>query len=104
MNCGGIEAQAVNDCHCEEPNGRRSNPASSENLDCFVAALLAMTCLNSCGAAISARVMRRFEHSIRMQNHGASVAHRIGIIVGQYLDVMTGRQQLVDQIAVEAAL
>ena len=46
--------------------------------------------LNAGGAAVGARVVRAFERPVRMQHHGAGVAHRVGIGVGQYLDIVTG--------------
>ena len=53
-------------------------------------------------AAVGARIVRAFERAVRMQHHRAGVAHRVGIGVRQHLDVVAGRHQPVDQMAVEA--
>ena len=34
--------------------------------------------------------MRAFERAVRMQHDGAGVAHRVGIGLRQYLDIVTG--------------
>ena len=45
-----------------------------------------------------------FAGAVRVQHHRAGMAHDVGIGVRQHLDIVAGRQQRVDQIAVEARL
>src|SRR5262245_64472959 len=54
------------------------------------------------GAAVGTRVMAAFARSIRMQHHRPGMAHDVRIRFRQHLHVVTGRQQAVDERAVEA--
>ena len=57
--------------------------------------------LNAGRAAIGARVVAALHRTIRMKYNGAGVPHRIGIALVQDRDVVPGRHQPVDQMAVE---
>src|SRR5258708_7515696 len=56
------------------------------------------------GAAVGAGIVATFQHAARMEDDGARVAHRVGVALGEHLDIMSGVQQAVDHIAVEAIL
>jgi hypothetical protein len=58
-----------------------------------------------CGicAGWTRKVMCVVRPAVGMQDYGAGVAHRIGIAGVDHVDVMAGRQEAVDQMAVEAA-
>jgi hypothetical protein len=46
---------------------------------------------NTRGAAVGARVVNAFQRAVRMQHHGARMAHGVRISISQDLDVVTGR-------------
>src|SRR5271169_5766561 len=58
--------------------------------------------LNPRRAAVGARVVAAFQSTVGMQDDGAGVAHGVGIGLVQHFDVVAGRHQPVDKIAVEA--
>src|SRR6202050_964871 len=60
--------------------------------------------LNARRAAIGAWVMRAFAGAVRVQYYGASVAHDIGVGLGQNIHIMAGGGKRVDEIAIEAGL
>src|SRR5580704_2335804 len=60
--------------------------------------------LESCRAAIGARVVGTFYHTIGMQDHGAGMAHEVAVTLADDLHVVPGREQAVDQMSVETLL
>src|SRR6266436_5800375 len=59
---------------------------------------------NPRGAAVGAGVVAAFQPAARMEDDGARMAHRVGVALGEHLDIMSGAQQAVDHVAVEAIL
>src|SRR5882672_10873453 len=56
------------------------------------------------GAAVGAGIVAAFQPAARMEDDGARMAHRVGVALGEHLDIMSGAQQAVDHVAVEAIL
>ncbi len=42
------------------------------------------------GTAVGAGIVGAFERAVGMQHHGAGMAHRVGVGLGQHLDVVAG--------------
>src|SRR5665213_298607 len=57
--------------------------------------------LHASRAAIGARIMAALQRAVRMQDDRTGMPHSIGIGVGEHLDIVAGRHQPVDEIAVE---
>ena len=57
--------------------------------------------LDACRSTIGARVVHAFQRSVGMQHHGARMAHGVRIGIRQYLDIVAGRHQAVDQAFIE---
>jgi len=74
MDCGGMEA----------PAGAHVRNKVTQNL-------------HACGAAVRARIMRPFQGTARMQDHGTDMTHYVGIGLREQLDVMAGGDEPVHE-------
>src|SRR5262249_37307105 len=61
-----------------------------------------LPCSDARGAAVSARIVRALERAVGMKHDRAGMADEVGVGFRQKLDLVAGREQAVDQIAVEA--
>ena len=52
--------------------------------------LVVIACRKNVEADIRARIMHAFRRPVRMQHDGTRMAHGVGVIVRQHLDIVTG--------------